>query len=541
MDPRVLEQWNVSAWAYLAFPVLVLCAVVLTVRLGAPQWTKFGAGLRGLRAKSEGGMSAALGLSLSTAASFGAAAAIGAATAVSLGGAGVLPWIWLFGIVLAPIRYAETLFSRTDAPGRGDAAQSGSIPRRLFRGGYRVVGGLLVLLIALTALFFVSGVHGSALKSISTAVMPDNSSAVLFVVAGISLVIGAMSVVQQGNPRGALTIVGWVAAVSLIIVFVCGAWGALSDPSRAIAALGRSFSEAISGVDPATPFVGAVAGEVAFAAMLHLLPPLATATGVSSVAHAETAAKTRPQAAVAVLGPFFYAVLTSALVVTFVGSGAYYTLVDDKRPLTETLFYKSDFATPTERTEAERFYSGYVRIRSGANVDPSVRMGTDRGMVRESRFEYYGETADLAFEVVDGAPRRMMRNESRFALKDLPVSQARYVDVVGEMLPRGGKLVALGMERSTGGGFASNLLFTALLLLAGIAAGMFGASAARALPADAPKGLRFTMAALPAVGLLVLALGAPAWWQLIGALCAAHWVVITSGVLVWRSGEIANL
>ncbi|HJL21621.1 MAG TPA: hypothetical protein RMH80_05275, partial [Polyangiaceae bacterium LLY-WYZ-15_(1-7)] len=98
MDPDALFSARDQLWFYLAAPVLALAALVLTVRLRAPQWRLLGKAFRGLRLR--GGKDEAhpvapgLATALASVGAFGAAAAVGSATAVSLGGAGVLPWLW---------------------------------------------------------------------------------------------------------------------------------------------------------------------------------------------------------------------------------------------------------------------------------------------------------------------------------------------------------------------------------------------------------------------------------------------------------------
>src|SRR5687767_959270 len=94
---------NAATWVLL--PVLALAALALTFVLRVPQ-ARIGDAIRAIFAAPEknapGSMSPRTAMALSMAATIGAGAVVSMATAISLGGAGALAWLWLFGLLLAP-------------------------------------------------------------------------------------------------------------------------------------------------------------------------------------------------------------------------------------------------------------------------------------------------------------------------------------------------------------------------------------------------------------------------------------------------------
>jgi len=540
MDPSTLGSLGESAWIYLAGPALAIAAVVLTVRMRGVQVRQIAAGARALRAgdpAAAGSATPTASTLLASAGSLGAAAAVGAATAVSLGGVGVIAWVWLFGLMIAPLRYVEVLLARTDSPGRTDAAESGSLARRLVRegGAWRPLGYALIVLVALTAFGFVGGVHGAAVQDAARQLLPDSGPAL---VGGVAIMAAILAV--AGARHGA-QVAGWLAAAALAVLFALAAWVCLSDPARAIGALARAAGETIDGAPPVTPFAGAFAGEVAMAAVLYLLPPLAAGSGIDGAIHAAARAKTtKGQAAAAMLGPLAYAVVTTALCVSFAATGAYYRRVEDSRPLAETKVYRVAFESASQRIEVERLYSGYMRVVDGEARDVGPIVATERGMVRAPRFEDGGEPADVALLFERGRLVRLLRNRNG-VLREEPLESADRVDVVGTMLPRGGALLSRAAARGAGGTFGSRLLLGALLILAAAGAAAWSFSIAASLGPRAAPWARVAVGLLPSAGLGLAATSAAPWLHSAGLIVAAVTAAVVALVLVARAGQAARL
>ncbi len=528
-----------AAWLWVAGPLLGVAGVWLTFRLAAPQVVRLAAGFRALSAHdpdTDGDVPPAAGTWLAAAASLGAAAAVGAATAVALGGAGAILWVWLIGLLLAPLRFTEALLARTGAPGdKGGAA--GSLAARLARegGGLRVLGLVMAALAAASALLFVGGVHGDALVDASERLLPGSMPAVGVGVAAMAAILAA------GGMRRSGAIAGWLAVAAMTVLLAAAIWAAASDPGRAVGALGRTFSEAFGGAPAATPFVGAFAGEIARAAILSVLPPIAGATGVAGALHGAARARTtRGQAAAALLGPLAYAVLTTVLCMAFVATGAYYRRVEDRRPMSEVRVYAAAFETASQRAEPERLHDGYVRVEGGEMRDVGLHFGTDQGTIRSPRFLYRGEPADIALHVRGGEPFRFLVPRDG-VLTTASLDEVRHVVVEGEMLPRGGALLGAALARGTGGDVGPRLGLGALLVLLAVGAGAFGLGAGRSLGAGAPPWARVAVALLPAAGLALAATGLVPWLSAAGGLAAASLASATAVALLIKSGEARKL
>ena len=205
MSLDTLESLRDSLWLWVALPALALAAIALTVRGRGPQWRRFPAGLKALRA-AEPGVPAGLAGSLGMLGSFGAATAIGTATAVSLGGAGVLPWVWLFGILIAPLRWGSTLLAGTDAPGRGDAGAAGSLPRAssAWARVFRPVGGVLLVLTLATAFAWAGAAHAGAVDEVSQTLLarPGTPFAAGAVAVGAALALAALATRAERRSSG---------------------------------------------------------------------------------------------------------------------------------------------------------------------------------------------------------------------------------------------------------------------------------------------------------------------------------------------------
>lgn len=537
MNLEALTQIRDLTWLYAAGPLLSIAALLLTVRLKAPQWRRLPDAFRAIREPGAGDNGAAPGLAaaLAAVATFGAAGVVGAATAVSLGGPGALPYLWLFGILLAPIYYAQTLFSKTDAPGRGDSAASGSVSRRLLRMGGRwsVLGWIVVVAVLVVACLWGGAVHAGALVETTRELLPGSTPVLVGAAAGL----GALLAVSEERTAG---LAGWLAVAGLSVLLVAALWSIAADPALAFGALADSFISALEGSPKAGDFTGALAGEVAFAATLHLLPAAASGVGVAGSLEALSRGRVRTQAGLSLLTPLVFAVFATLLIMGSVGTGAFGTKVEGRRSLLDARFYTVPAETASERIDEARLYDGYVRIRDGSPRNPHLLIGSERGMISEPRYEYNERTADIAVQVKEGAAFRLMRNSSPDTLGDVPATNLWRASVVGEMVPTGGTLT-VATARSAGGDLAARILLAALLALAAVAFAGFGLGASRALPATVPTAARMAVALLPGAGVALVLTGALPGLPLLGQVALAVLAALIALTLIARSSELAKL
>ncbi|MEL6980759.1 MAG: hypothetical protein AAGM38_19175, partial [Pseudomonadota bacterium] len=185
-----------------------------------------------------------------------------------------------------------------------------------------------------TAFAWAGAAHAEAVDEASQALLdrPGTPFALGAVAVGALLALAALV-----SPGGA-ALLGWVAAAGLVTVVAAGAWAALADPAGAVAVLSRAVGDAVNGVEAAGPFTGALAGEIATAAALHVMMPQAATVGVEASAHA-LGSGVRGRAATAAALPLLQAIVATALVMAFVASGAYRTRSELPRPLVEGRFY----------------------------------------------------------------------------------------------------------------------------------------------------------------------------------------------------------
>lgn len=537
MNLEALTSIRDLAWLYAAGPLLLIAALLLTVRLKGVQWRRLPDAFRALREPTgpKEGTAPGLASALAAAATFGAAGVVGAATAVSLGGPGTLPYLWLFGILLAPIYYAQTLFAKTDAPGGGDAKASGSMSRRLLRmgGPWKALGGLMVVAILAVACLWGGAVHGAALVDTTRELLPGSTP----VLVGAAAALGTLLALSEDKTAG---LAGWLATAGLAVLLLAALWAIAADPGLAFGALGDAFGGALEGSAQAGDFTGALAGEVAFAATIYLLPPAAAGAGVAGSLEAISRGKVRTQAALALLTPLTFAVFATLLIMASIGTGAFATPIEGRRSLLDARFYTVPAETASERLDEARLYDGYVRIRDGSPRNPHLLIGSERGMISEPRFEYNERTADIALQVKEGAAFRLMRNTGPETLGDVDPTNLWRASVVGEMLPTGGTL-AVATARTAGGDLPARILLAALLALAAVAFAGFGLGASRALPATVPVPARLAVALLPGAGVaLVLGRVLPGV-PLLGQIAVAVLAALVAVVLILRGAELAKL
>ena len=539
MDLHALDSLRELVWLWVVAPAVLLAGAVLTLRLGAPQFMRLKAAWQGLGAEdtsTPGTMPPAAAAALSVAAAHGAAAALGAATAVALGGPGALPWVWLLAFVTAPLRVGETLLARTAPAGGAEKGIPGSLAARLVRdGGWRPVGWVLVVLLAVTAFAFVGGVQGDALRDLSRGLVPAGAS---YLVAGAAVLAAVMGL---AGPKRVGVLAGYVVLVALVLVCGVAVLAALSRPEQTLGVFSRALGDVFSGATQTGAWSGALVGEIARAALTFAVAPLAAASGLTGALDAQARAKTtRGQAATALLGPLAYALTASLLVMALTATGAFSTAREETRRLTDLRVYVSEFDTVSQRMEEDRLRTGFLRVRSGELRDLSLRFAAERSMFLAPHFTYYGRPADIALRIEKGVITRMMRNDG-MALQEIPVAQARQVWVRGQTTPINGSLLSVAASKAPGGLVAAQTLLAALALLAAIAAGALAIGLRATVEQVTNERLGLAASLLPALGLGLAAAGVTPWLGPFGALAAGATATLVALVLIVRSGEIAKL
>ncbi|AKF08232.1 alanine:cation symporter family protein [Sandaracinus amylolyticus] len=510
-------------WTWVVPIVLALVGLVLTVVLRAPQLLRLRDGFRAALShdpRVEGSMPPGTSVLLSSAATWGAAAAVSAATAVALGGPGAIAWLWLFGLLIAPLRYAEVLLARSAPPGKAGEDAHGSLATRLANDSapaLRAIGLALVVLVPLAAFAFVGGVHGGAAADAAGQLLPGSETYVGIAVA----VVAALAVLPAlGRPVAtpASAVLGWIALAALGTLFGVAFAAMLQDPARAFGTIPRAFDDVFSGAESVGAFSGAMVGEIAAAALLHVLPPLAATTGADGAIHAAARAPTaRGQAAAALFGPLLHVVLATVLACAFVATGAFHRRVEGSRALDEITFWRSGFDTVSQRRETDRTFSGTLRVLDGGVLARPLELATERGMIVDPRYVGEdGQPGDFALRVTDGRITALLEPDGEGTLRQVDLARTSRIRVEGAMLPRGGTLVASAMMRG-GGDIASRIALTALLLLAALGAAGWGVAAARSVP----RALAIPAAFLPALGLLLAATGVAPWLATVGSIAGA--------------------
>ena len=540
MDPQPLYPILETVWIWIAAPLTVVAAIVLTVRLKLPQILGLPAAFRALRQHDEGAegtVPPATSVVMATVATYGAAAAVGAATAVSLGGAGAIAWVWLFSFLLMPLRMGEALLARTAPPGRAGEV-SGTLAGRLLDdelGGLRALGYSLLVLVPLAGFAFYGGTHGEAVIDAAEELLPGSA---LPLGVGVAVVGGLLALAPLKKAGSAI---GWVAAVSLIALFGAALIALFSNPGRGFSGIGRALLDVWYDAPSVGSFSGALAGEIALAGMLHLLPPLVGVAGVDGAWQAQAQAPTtKGQASAALLGPLFYGILTTVIGLSLVATNAFSQPVEDTRALGELTFYNVDFDTVSQRREEDRLFRGFIRVENGTTGVIETHIGAERGMVRSPVFEDAGRPGNFALHVTGGRIDSLQKPGALGALELRPFSEIDRITVRGEMLPAGGRLLAASMTRG-GGTITSRVALAALLLLAALGAAAWGLGVQKTLAARIPRKIARAAAILPALGLGVAASGVVPGLGMFGAIVAGVLAAVSAIALIVRAKDAAGL
>jgi AGCS family alanine or glycine:cation symporter len=158
MDSIHLLVERAAFWFSLALvPVLLLTSMYFTVRMRFVQIFRFGDAIRETIASRQSGASGPLSplqaFMTSLAATIGVGNIAGVATAIVSGGPGALFWIWCYGFLAMPMKFAEASLGMHYRIGRGDQILAG--PMYYLRDGfkspglawtYALLAGLAVLL-----------------------------------------------------------------------------------------------------------------------------------------------------------------------------------------------------------------------------------------------------------------------------------------------------------------------------------------------------------------------------------------------------------
>jgi Na+/alanine symporter len=559
-----LAQWLGPFWLYAVVPLVLAAAIVCAVRFGAAPFARFAESLRSLRhddREAFGTMHPLVATGLSVALVHGALAFVGTATAIGLGGVGVLPWTWLACLAIAFVRIGELALARTSSPGKKKRTPAGSLSARLEGGdGFRRPLGFVVRALAIaTAVLFLGAAQGLAVGDAVGGLVPGAWPYLGVLAALIAVVIAATDVDRV------TTVVAIVAGLALLLLFGIFVAAGLTDTGRFFGALGSSFGQALGGMPAVTPHSGAFLPEMLIALVLGTLPPLFASTALDGAIFAGARAKTtRSLAGASWIGPLAYGLVATVVGLGIVATGAYYKRVDDARPLSELAIYKAGFETASQRIESSREFEGLIRLRDGTLVDPIPRPVTERATVRDARYYFRGEPADIALRFEHGrvahfyvpravegpAGERQRADEARshmVSLEDAPLDLVRHVEVRGRMLPLGGKLLGATLKEAFGSDLPGRLALAALLLLTGIGAGAAGGALRRmtrrwhpiaSYAAGSSPGLALCACVLPSgMDLHAFGLAAAGLSAVVGAIGVAALGAEAAAVLKSRASE----
>jgi AGCS family alanine or glycine:cation symporter len=535
-----MEAWGpniTSFWLWIAVPALALAAAVTALLLRLPTFTRLGDAFRAVRAPAPGttGQAPLGAVLLAAAASVGAGAAVSGATAVALGGAGSLAWLWVFGFFLAPLRVADTLLARTSPPGAAKGEPPGSLAARLAADpspGVRALGSALLVALAAAAFAGVAGVHGRALSDASEQLLPGSALAIGLGVAAFAAVLAVLGAGKDW--------LGWIAGAGLVALLLLAFVACLYDPARAVGAVVWAFEDAFNGATAMGAFSGALASEVALAALLHVLPPMALSLGGDGALLATARGSTKGLAAASLLATLTHVVVATAVGLSLVATGAFTRRVDDTRPLSEVRFYDAPFETTSQRLEPERAWTGYVRVLEGRPQAAPLQPATERGMIDQSRFVEGEREGDFALRVRDGAAVLLLAPDDHGALQQQPPARLAGIRVTGNMLPRGGRLLSASMSR-VGGDVAAHLMLAILLVLAAVGAAALGVSLSRSLAPQIGAQPARAASVVPALGLALAASGAVPGIEILGLGATGLVALVTALAILAKSVEASRL
>ncbi len=530
-----------ALWPWVALPALVIGALVATILMRAPQITRLAEAFRAINAhdpKAEGSVHPATALALSSAATIGAGAVVSAATAIGLGGPGALAWLWLFGLLIAPLRLGEALLARTAPPGKAGkkAREDGSLAARLLADAeprVQLLGHALLVLTPVAAVAVVGGLHGTAVVDAAEQLLPGSAEPIGFGVATAAALFAFF-----GRDKAWL---GWTTLAALVVLTAACLLAMFYDPARAIGTFAAVLEDAFDGTPQIRSFSGALVGEIAAASIASMLPVIAAPSGTDGA----LAALAQPRAAKAHSAAAMLPVLAHVVLATLVGlaigaTSAYARPTETTRQLDTVRFYDSPFETVSQRMEPERVWHGFIRVIDGTAQATPLEIGTERGMVQQPHFvEADGSPGDFAIRIEDGRVERILRPDRDGALMEAPREDIPRIAVSGLMLPVGGALFAAAMTRG-GSDLSARGALAALMLLAALGAAAVGLALARMFRARVTENGARALSALPAIGLVLGATSFGPSLAVIGSIVSAALATLVAVALVMKARELAK-
>ena len=483
MTPEFLSQlanFRGALFVYAVWPTFLLASVIFSIRLRFPQFR----GVIGMRHALKNPESQ-LGLLLSG----GAVALLSTATAVTIGGAGSLPWLLVFGFVLAPVHAAAARLPLLQTAQKGQPAGLFSTSR------VGKIGAIAFLfLMAVVAL----GVGGAANADALRSAIPSAASSTPYGTA-IACVVAAALTGFMGAERRAFWL-SRAAAVALLTVFAIALAACVSHLSESLSTIARALEDMVSGSADAGAYIGAASGEIAACATIYLLSPF-----VANMPFLTAQAQSNDDT-VSVAATLLQTALSLLIGVAFVATGAFSTPTSDSVSLSETRVFTKPFETASQLAEVleSNTCTGHVRIMDGVLqdvADPRF-FGTTRSLIVEPRFEFRGKPADIALTTDHGRFTELFLHEKGQELPEsirgkapagkppvifgnrlvpTDLKEIANIRVVGKMAPRGAALFAATWARMPGGKSAWSAAFSlALWLLVTLSLSIFGTRLAEA-------------------------------------------------------------
>jgi len=386
---------------------------------------------------------------------------VGTATAIAVGGPGAVLWLWIGAVLLAGLRWLDVGFvARHQGAPKAFAATIGKrFPSLSFL--YAFVG-LLAAALAGSALAGLT-VAGAA----ADAGMPARWVALALGAVGLAVgLLGAARVIAVAR---------MASAIGLAIVVVAALAAIVGHPARLGSAIGRVFSEGLSGSAPSGGFIGAFLVEAVRSGLGLGLAPTAAAFGPaatvqSEASHADAASASRAGAVEPLLSVLLVSILVALPILT---SRAWNTPGPTSIPLREAIALTHTAASPAEADDPERRFSLVTRWREGETLDRIEFLG-GRGMLQEVTMTDRGRPLDAAFTFDDGhvvklqMPRKTAPGRRRVGthLEEVPLARVDDIVLHGTGLRRGASLVAAAFEDGLPRGWGGPVTLAATLLLA---------------------------------------------------------------------------
>ncbi|MCS6856606.1 MAG: alanine:cation symporter family protein [Sandaracinaceae bacterium] len=409
-----------------------------------------------------------------TAASSGAGAWVGAATAIALGGPGAMPWLWGFALCIASLRMVEVLLSRTNPPGQASGEVPQHLPKRLWlekSNTSRVMAIGAALMLIANGTFGLFALHGQGLAEIAQSAFPESRSNLLLFAALIGMIFSASYRTWQWMP--------WVAALAWLLALGVALMGCSVDFGRTVSALLHSLEDATSGSAAMGAFSGALVSEILGSALIHAAWPIAFPLGSDGPLGSISETQSARAGLIPVGAAFLQVIFLTVLGLAFIGTGAFSQRSQGERGLAEVLFLDAPFESASQRREAERLWTGYLRIQEGRARARPLHIATERGMIDAPEFvDASGNPADFAARIEKGLVRALLVPDAQGTLSPIAAERIAQFRVRGKMLLRGGALVTNTLQRIASD-LSLRLGIAAAIVLSSIACAAWGLALGR--------------------------------------------------------------